>query len=90
MSLKRLSLLLLSLLSIQSFAQQFTQTVRGTVYDSELDMALPGANVIIMVGDEMRGVSTDAQGRFKLEEIPVGRQTLKVTFMGYDEIVRTI
>lgn len=59
------------------------QTVRGRVVDELSNQPIPGANVIIPGSDPLIGASTDPDGRFKIERVPVGRHTFQVTFLGY-------
>ncbi|MBO3698696.1 TonB-dependent receptor [Roseivirga sp. E12] len=59
------------------------QTVRGTIIDHETKQPIPGANVIIMGIEPLTGASTDLYGRFKIEKVPVGRQSIRATFSGY-------
>jgi hypothetical protein len=76
------------LLSIPTVAQHITQTVRGTVLDQDSQMPLTGATVIVAGSSPIIGSVTDTEGHFRLTGVPIGRVTLKVTFMGYEE--RTI
>jgi hypothetical protein len=64
-----------------------TQTLRGTVRDRDSGQPLPFASVVILETDPMRGMITDLQGRFRFEKLPVGRYTLKVSYVGYEEAV---
>jgi hypothetical protein len=76
------------LFSIPFFVSaQSTQTVRGTIADKISQQSLPGASVVVLNSDPFIGSTTDADGNFKLTGVPVGKQTLKITFMGYKEIV---
>lgn len=67
--------------------QQPSQSVRGTVIDSDTKMGVPGANVIILDSEPLIGVATDASGNFKLPQIPIGRVSLKISSLGYEEQV---
>lgn len=64
-------------------AADLFQTVRGRVLDELSNQPIPGANVIIPGSDPLVGASTDPDGRFKIERVPVGRHTFQVTFLGY-------
>lgn len=71
-----------------SFAQKqqddiIYQTIRGTIVDEATKSPLPGASVIIVGSNPIKGSVTDAYGAFTLKDIPVGRVSLKVSFMGY-------
>lgn len=76
------------LLAIPSAAQQITQNIRGTIVDQDSQMPLTGATVMVAGSSPIIGTVTDADGNFRLTGVPIGRVTLKVTFMGYEE--RTI
>lgn len=68
-------------------AQTLTQTVRGTVIDKQVKSPLPGAIVQLLNSTPPKGTSTDVNGNFRLEQVPVGRQSLRILFTGYKEIV---
>ena len=61
-----------------------TQTVRGVVVDRDTQMPLIGANVIVVDSDPFLGAATDDEGRFELIGVPVGRQSLRVQYIGYE------
>ena len=65
-------------------AGTFTQTIRGSVIDNESRCPLPGANVILAESYPVIGTITDPYGCFTLKNIPVGRHTLQVSYIGYE------
>jgi hypothetical protein len=65
------------------FSQMPTQVIRGKIIDAETRVALSGANVVLMFSDPPKGVITNAAGIFKIENVPVGRHTVKVSYVGY-------
>ena len=67
--------------------QSYTEEIRGTVVDMNSGSPLPGANIVLLDTDPLRGVSTDKDGRFVLKDVPVGRQSIRVSFMGYQTVV---
>ena len=71
-----------------SSAQQIQQTIRGTIVDQDSQMPLVGASVVIMGTTPLIGTTTDLEGRFRISGVPVGRVTLKISFIGYED--RTI
>ena len=75
-------LALMLALSLSGFSQNVTQTIRGTVIDADSRMPLPGANVVILNSD--KGASTDGEGVFRIENVPVSRVNLMVSFIGYE------
>lgn len=76
------------LLPLSAISQEITQNVRGTIVDQDSQMPLTGATVVVAGSDPIIGTVTDVDGNFRLTGVPIGRVTLKVTFIGYEE--RTI
>ncbi|MBK9414304.1 MAG: TonB-dependent receptor [Bacteroidetes bacterium] len=68
-------------------AQTLTQTIRGTITDQISQATLPGASVVLMNSSPVNGTATDLNGNFKLTDVPVGMQSLKISFMGYKEFI---
>ncbi len=61
--------------------QAETTTVKGTVRSSKTKELLPGANVIL--AGTSRGVTTDANGAFELNEVPLDGK-LAISYVGYE------
>lgn len=70
-----------------SFSQSVTQSVRGKVYDNLTKEPLPLANIIVPGTDPLVGTTSDMNGNFILEKVPVGRQKIRVTMMGYESYI---
>ena len=70
------------LLSLNVHAQQ-TQTVFGNITDEASKVPLIGATVVL-AGDEAKGTVTDEYGNFRLLNVPIGRQSFKVSYTGYE------
>ena len=73
-------------ISITLFAQDYTQTIKGKIVDTDSKIPLPGASVILVGSDPLLGTISDMDGHFRLEKVPVGRQSLEVSYMGYENI----
>ncbi len=63
--------------------QTVTETVKGTVIDKDTRLPLAGATIVITSNDGTKSASTDTQGTFRLQKVPVGRQQLQVRMAGY-------
>ncbi|MGZ5283172.1 MAG: TonB-dependent receptor [Bacteroidia bacterium] len=86
--LKTLLVFILFLFSVnRSIGQALTQTIRGTVVDKQSQSPLFGANIIILNTEPLKGTKTDENGKFRLEGSPIGRQQVKVSYIGYREAV---
>jgi hypothetical protein len=64
---------------------QSTQSIRGQVLDESSKSPLPGVNVTVISVDPIIGASTDLQGNFRITGVPIGRHTLKISFIGYED-----
>jgi hypothetical protein len=81
----RIYLLSLVLLS-QTVLSQVTQTVKGRVVDKVTGIGLPGAIAQLKSGNGQTAAMTDANGDYKLKDVPVGRQSFLFTYTGYKPI----
>jgi hypothetical protein len=70
-----------------SAQDDFTQNIRGKVIDMNSGFELPNANVVLFNSQQKIGASTDADGSFLLRNVPVGRQSLQVSYTGYQTVV---
>ncbi len=71
---------------LNSFAQQLSQVVRGNVVDQDNQMALIGAEVLVLGSDPLIATTTDINGQFRLSQVPVGRVTLHISYLGYENV----
>ncbi len=71
--------------SLSSKAADLYQTVRGKITDQDSKTPVIGANIIVINSEPLLGSSTDATGNFRIEKVPVGRISLKVTCIGYED-----
>ena len=68
-------------------AQTLTQTIRGKVVDQVTKFPMPGATVMLLGTDPLIGTVTDNEGYFKILQVPVGTQSLRVSFVGYRDLI---
>ena len=85
--MKSLTLILLIFQFYPIFAQNHLQTVRGTIQDKESLVPLIGANILIENTDPMLGTSTDDLGNFTIDNVPVGRCNVRVSYLGYEPLL---
>ena len=79
---------LLFVLLLQQNVWAQTGIISGRVYDAQTNEGLPGANV--MVAGTYRGSSTDNDGTFRIARLAAGNYTIRVSFIGYDPVQRTV
>jgi hypothetical protein len=60
------------------------QTIRGTIVDIESSNALPGATIVVEGTEPIKGTAADAKGNFKIDNVPLGRYNISVSYIGYE------
>jgi hypothetical protein len=73
------------LLSLNLAAQNLTQTVRGTVAETNNTRPLKGINV--KVSNSALGAVTDDKGAFAITNVPLGRHAIQVSGLGFETLL---
>lgn len=60
-----------------------TQAVRGLIADRDTRTPLVGASIVVIGSAPLLGTTADADGRFVLPNVPLGRQAFHVRYLGY-------
>jgi hypothetical protein len=69
---------------LDGFAQNIGQTIRGTVFDTEIKTPLLAATIAVYDGSTLVEASiSDTNGNFRFENIPVGRYSVVCSYVGY-------
>lgn len=87
--MKKLVLLIIlgtTLISWRTSAQELT-TVKGTVKDTNNE-PLAGANVFIKQLN--KGTTTDFDGNYVLEDVPLGNQSITASYIGYLAVTKNV
>jgi hypothetical protein len=89
MKIKLITLITLLQVSLilPATGQTINQTIRGTVTDKDSGAPIVGVTIVLMGSDPLIGSVTDIDGIFRLSAVPIGRVSLKVTSIGYEEHV---
>lgn len=75
---------------VQMWAQP-TQIVRGKVRETETEYEMIGVTVkILLPENKMMGVVTDENGDYRLENVPVGKHEMHVSFPGFESTTISI
>ncbi|NOZ45397.1 MAG: TonB-dependent receptor [Chlorobi bacterium] len=64
----------------------FTSTIRGKVIDKDTEMPLVGATVVLPETVPQIGTITNEEGEFTLQNIPIGRHNIQVSYVGYNTV----
>ncbi len=59
------------------------QKIKGEVYDEHARSGLPGATIKILNFEPLTGTVTDDNGLFVLSDLPLGRYSIEISFVGY-------
>jgi hypothetical protein len=78
--------LVITLLFSSVLKSQITQTVKGKVVDKEIGIGLPGAVVQLKSTMGTIVATADNNGNYKLQGVPVGRQSFLFTYTGYKSV----
>ena len=82
--------MVLIFLSKPVFSQEtavLSQTIRGQVVDKETQTTLTAATVVILNTEPVKATITDRDGFFRIENVPVGRFDIQVSFIGYKTLI---
>lgn len=82
--MRHVAIAVLALYSSLSFCQPYSQTIKGTVTDADSKTGLVGANILIADADPLLATVSDLDGHFRLDNVPPGRYTIQVSYVGYD------
>lgn len=82
--LSLIAFLLIALVG-ELMAQGHTQTIRGTIVDTDTRQPMIGASVIVVGSDPIIGTTTDFDGKFAINNVPTGRVDLQVRMIGFEE-----
>lgn len=77
-------------ISIAINAQELTQTIRGTIIDKQTQSPLPGALISILNSEPLKATTSDENGKFRFDNIAIGRIQIKIALISYKEKSQTI
>lgn len=66
------------------YAQSLTQTIRGTVVDTDSRTPLIGVTLYIDGSDPIIGTITNNSGNFQFNDLPIGRYNIGISYIGYE------
>lgn len=76
-------ILLILILFQQTLSSQNFQNIRGKVVDADSKQELPGAQILVVGSNPVKGAVTDEKGNFSIMEVETGRINLTISFIGY-------
>jgi len=77
-----------ALLPLPSLAQQASGTITGRV--TETGTGQPVADASVMIVGTTRGARTDAEGRYRITDVPAGSAQVRALRIGYSSTLQTI
>lgn len=60
------------------------QTIKGIVKDAASGSPIPYASIVLSNTNPQRGTTSDSLGRFKFNNIPIGRYDIQASYLGYE------
>jgi CarboxypepD_reg-like domain/TonB-dependent Receptor Plug Domain len=79
--MKNVLFVLFILWSAVAYAQ--TGTISGKIFDKQSESALIGAAVVLLGQENMQAIA-DENGLFTISNVPIGRQSIRVSYVGYE------
>ncbi len=87
---KRIILTIVATAILQTIGfAQVKQTIRGVVRDKQTEIPIPGANIIIEGTSPLLGTTTDARGKYIIENVPIGKHSITASSVGYQKATHT-
>ncbi len=86
--LRAVGLITFFLTVVSSILLAQTGTIRGKIVEEGTNEPLPGANIVV-VGMSL-GTATDLNGDYTLRFVPVGKQVLRISYVGYKPVLREV
>ena len=83
---KVFSFIWLWVLTIGIVKAQHIQVIKGQVTDKESRIPLVGVTVAVIDMEPTKGTVTDENGNYELRDIPVGKHTVQLSYIGYNNI----
>ncbi|MDO5978494.1 TonB-dependent receptor [Flavivirga spongiicola] len=80
------TILKLFILCLASSIQAQTGIIKGLAIDKQSEVPLPGATIELLNQDKAIGAITDENGYFTITNVPLGRQTIRISYVGYEPI----
>lgn len=68
-------------------AQDITQNIKGSVIDNSSKETIPFATITIIGTDPIIGTTSDMDGNYILNNVPIGRYDLQISYLGYEPII---
>ena len=75
---------LISIISIYSLSIANASQIQGYIINLENNQKLPGANIILE--GTILGTASDENGYYSITNIPIGEYTIKVMFIGFEDL----
>jgi len=61
-----------------------TGTIKGLVFDKQSEVPLEGATIELLNTEVVTGVITDFDGKFNIDNVEVGRQDIRISYIGFE------
>lgn len=79
-------LILSLIICLSSISYGQNGIIKGRVIDQQSEIPLEGVTVEILNADPPKGVITNTSGYYRLENVPLGRQVIRISYLGYESL----
>lgn len=63
-----------------------TGIIKGLVVDKQSELALEGVTIELLESEPAVGVTSDEEGYYRLENVPLGRQSIRISYVGFETV----
>lgn len=85
--MKKIQLFFLFFISVSIYSQEKFSSITGKVVDVYTKQGIPGVNIVVL--GTLLGASTDVNGEYRINNIPIGTYQVKASAIGYKPLIKT-
>ncbi|MBW8244882.1 carboxypeptidase-like regulatory domain-containing protein [Muricauda oceani] len=63
-----------------------TGVIKGQIVDEQSEIGLIGVTIELLDQETPIGVVSDEEGYYRLENVPIGRQTIRISYLGFETV----
>lgn len=82
--MKKIVQIIIMTLGLSATAQ--TGVIKGLVVDNQSELPLEGVTIELLNSNPAVGITTDEEGYYRLDNVPVGRQEIRISYIGFETV----
>lgn len=82
--MKKIIQIMILIISLSSYSQ--TGIIKGRILDSQSELPLEGVTIELLNTNPAVGTTTNEEGYYRLENVPIGRQEIQISYIGFETL----